>query len=190
MKNYEASVLYDADTLKRMGKIQIRSRVIHNTVYLAMCVILIIAGVQFGVTTMTGLLCIAAGGIFIPLLGSVIRTRTDNIIKALGNETIHVSYRFDAAGITAETGDKTNRFKYKDLNMLWEDQEYFYLFYRKIDALMVSKESIVPADLNGFRDELAEATGLTWYQYTSPLMINVRPLAQELKKILKGRVQK
>lgn len=187
MNNYNGSVLYNEETLRRMGKIQIRSRVIHNVIYLAMCIVLIIAGILFGLKTMPGLLCAAAGGIGIPLLGSVIRARTDNIIKALGNNTIHVSYTFDSTGVSASTGDQSNRILYKDLCMLWEDAEYFYLFYGKVDTLMVSKKSLVPADEAGFRNDIAAITGLTWYQYTSPLMINIRPLIQELKRTLQNR---
>lgn len=189
MNNYNGSVLYNEETLRRMGKIQIRSRVIHNVIYLAMCIVLIIAGILFGLKTMPGLLCAAAGGIGIPLLGSVIRARTDNIIKALGNNTIHVSYTFDSTGVSASTGDQSNRILCKDLCMLWEDAEYFYLFYGKVDTLMVSKKSLVPADEAGFRKDIAAITGLTWYQYTSPLMINIRPLLQGLKRTLQNRAR-
>jgi hypothetical protein len=73
--------------------------------------------------------------------------------------------------------------------MLWEDAEYFYLFYGKVDTLMVSKKSLVPADEAGFRKDIAAITGLIWYQYTSPLMINIRPLLQELKRTLQNRAR-
>lgn len=189
MKPFRASVTYNEETIKRMGKVQSNSRFIHNAVYLIVCLALILVGVYYSATTKLGITCIAFGGIGIPLLGSMTKYRTDNVIKALGGKTLLVNYKFEKEEIFLTTKGQTNRIKYTDLTKLWEDNDYFYIFYGKYDTLMVPKKSLVPNNPDSFRDELSKVTGLSWYINSSIPLFNLKAFVNNAKRAVQRRTR-
>lgn len=187
MKLYRASVIYNEESLKRMGKMQAHSRYFYNAVYTTVCLALILIGVYLSATTAPGLTCIAIGGIGLPIRGSVIKYRTENVIKALAGKTIHVNYKFEKDEIFLTTKDQSNRFKYSALTKLWEDVDYYYLFCGRKEVLMVSKKSLVPKNPENFKSDLSKVTGLSWFIYTSVPIANLRAFLSDLRRNLRSR---
>ena len=98
MRNYSASIIYNKETLQKLGKVQNRCNSTHNFVYLALCLFLILAGFNFGLNTTAGILCAAIGCVCIPLLNSVSKFATSKIIEALNGKSIDVHYTFCGNG--------------------------------------------------------------------------------------------
>lgn len=186
MSHFTAAIVYNADTLKKLGKVQNRSRVLHNLVYLTMCFLLVLAGLFFGIKTTRGLLCIALGSLGFPLCNAFGKAGTDNLIKALGNHEIHVDYEFFEKDFTAATQGKMTRTPYQSLLRLWEDNEYFYIFPIKNQGFMIERSSILPS-AESFREQLSRETDLHWNRSANLMLINIKSVIYELKLALKKR---
>lgn len=183
MKNYFASVTYNKDTLETLGKVQNRCNTTHNFVYLALCLILILAGFNFGLNTTAGILCVALGCFCIPLLNATGKSATAKIIEALHGQSIDVQYSFYGNGFSCATQDKTTRFQYTDLKKLYEDTDHLYIFPSKNQAFMISKSSLKPHDLETFKKDLAKEAHLSWQNSLSILTFHLdNPLLRRLRK--------
>ena len=71
--------------------------------------------------------------------------------------------------------------KYNKLTRLVQDENYLYLFLAKDSMCMLERDSLRPADPEGFMAFLAEKTGLAWRREKSILSMNLWDVKQLIK---------
>lgn len=78
-------------------------------------------------------------------------------------------------------GEGSMNIKYNKLTRLVQDENYLYLFLAKDSMCMLERDSLRPADPEGFMAFLAEKTGLAWRREKSILSMNLWDVKQLIK---------
>ena len=106
---------YDAALLVRIAKVQGNARTVHNLVYSAVCVLLVVLGLQAGYETARGIILIAAGCILLPLSNYSVRRKARDEAEALGGKRKLVRYQFDDQKVIANIGQSGEEIQYDQI---------------------------------------------------------------------------
>ncbi len=107
--------------------------------------------------------------------------RADKAIEARKGHFPTIKYTFSDKSIVLE--DRKKAFlKYSQIQLLVEDDGYFYLFENKGSVCMIDKQTITPASLQDFINFLQEKTGKTTQKNKTFFQMNLYDLLGMLKK--------
>lgn len=173
---------YDAALLVRIAKVQGNARTVHNLVYSAVCVLLVVLGLQAGYETARGIILIAAGCILLPLSNYSVRRKARDEAEALGGKRKLVRYQFDDQKVIANIGQSGEEIQYDQIHSLKEDDNGYYLFYGRTGAIYVSRHSLKNAGSENFRVFIEERTGRKFKKPGSILTFNIHDLISLFRK--------
>jgi len=172
--SYSAKTTYDADCINafcraRFCVYQKKKQALIALISLA----LIIVGALGVIGTVGAVISIPLGCWLLTAIGSFPKSDADRMINAANGSYPVSQYRFDDSGFDIVSGSQTNRLEYNSITRLVEDEFYFFFFATPKLAYMVSKASIRPIDVSGFRSYTAKhcrlewSTLRPWYEFTS-----------------------
>ena len=167
---------YDAALLGRIAKVQGNARTVHNLVYSAVCVLLVVLGLQAGYETARGIILIAAGCILLPLSNYSVRRKARDEAEELGGKRKLVRYQFDDQKVIAGIGQSREEIQYDQIHSLKEDDDGYYLFYGRTGAIYVSRQSLKNAGPANFKVLMEEGTGRKFKKSGSLLTFNIHDL--------------
>ena len=174
---FKASIIYDKDSLKEL------SRTVNNTfhfrqkvVYVLICLALLICGCVFGLQTVNGMICLACACVLLPSIKVIDSRRAAASLRALGGESMTVSYVFREDGYSCSNDRERNEFDYSGLIRLVSRRGYLYLFPNSTQAMMIDKKSLEPQDEDRFKEFLTERTGMEWTRPMSLFTVNLRQI--------------
>ena len=173
---------YDAALLGRIAKVQGNARTVHNLVYSAVCVLLVVLGLQAGYETARGIILIAAGCILLPLSNYSVRRKARDEAEALGGKRKLVRYQFDDQKVIANIGQSGEEIQYDQIHSLKEDDNGYYLFYGRTGTIYVSRHSLKNAGSENFRVFIEERTGRKFKKPGSILTFNIHDLISLFRK--------
>ena len=154
---------YDAALLGRIAKVQGNARTVHNLVYSAVCVLLVVLGLQAGYETARGIILIAA-------------------VEELGGKRKLARYQFEDQKIIASIGQSREEIQYDQIHSLKEDDKGYYLFYGRTGAIYVSRQSLKNIGSENFKVLVEEWTGRKFKKPGSVLTFNIHDLISLLRK--------
>lgn len=79
-------------------------------------------------------------------------------------------------------GEGKMKFTYDQLQYLFEEQEYLYLFLSKDSAIMIDVHSLQPENLNMFKQFIKEKSNLDWNHGKTLLTMTLKDLLQLLSR--------
>lgn len=186
---FTGKVAYDASTVKRMERIRFRTfHFLTSAVRVLCAVIMVVCGAFTGGGI--GTLFVAFGCILAVSSDITGRWRVDQTIKAMNGRTIDVRYEFyDRYFLTYSKGDP-QRYEYRDLIVLMEDDAYFYLYPNQLQVYMIEADSLEPDEREAFRKLAGSAAGLTWLRPLSLLSANLKGIIAFQKTVAEGKKRK
>ena len=173
---------YDAALLGKIAKVQGNARTVHNLVYSAVCVLLVVLGLQAGYETARGIILIAAGCILLPLSNYSVRRKARDEVEELGGKRKLARYQFEDQKIIASIGQSREEIQYDQIHSLKEDDKGYYLFYGRTGAIYVSRQSLKNIGSENFKVLVEEWTGRKFKKPGSVLTFNIHDLISLLRK--------
>lgn len=181
MAVFKAEMKHDASTITKLmitryNTFQYGKKMIRFVIAIA----LILYGLYADPTMFTPMVALIIGCLMIANLNIGPRMLAKQLIKQMGGAFPHSRYVFNASEFRFH--EEADPVPYRRLIRLIEERQYFYLYVSEDSGYMVDKATITGGDVQGFKQLLAEKTGLKWQRPNSLLTFNLRSLFPKWKK--------
>ncbi len=119
------------------------------------------------------LFCLLIGVWLIVALDFPSKVRAEGVLQQRGGAVTRVRLAFTDREIVVE---QRQHIPYAQLDRLVEDDEAFYLFQSRQNAVMADKQSLQPAEPEAFRSLIEKKTGKTFSRSVNLLSMNLSDL--------------
>lgn len=185
-RSFTADIQHDKETFYRLARVQYRLYGAAGKVFTILCGAALIAAALFWVKSTSFRMVLIFFGCWTISCWVLPEKRTaERLVKAVKGDFPHTCYRFDADVLAATAYGSTTQIPLATICGTYEDAEYWYLFLNSSSAYMVKKNSLQPADPEGFETYLKDKTGCTMERV--PAFITLRALCRSIKA-LAGKV--
>ncbi len=187
---YRAGMQYDEESVRKLDNVitdtyHIWRRIIWYVVAVAM----VLYGVASGIGSVIGMLFTAAGCILLPAVRRIPSGRGNQIIQVMRGKTLSFAYEFREDRLISNAAGQDTPILYRDILKLVKDDRCYYLFQSKDQACMIDKQTLKPADAQGFEKFLQQKTGMEWSGPLSLGKMTLSALIGNKKKPGSGRIK-
>ena len=181
MAVYQAEMKHDASTITRLmiaryNTFQFGKKLVRYGI----AIVLVLYGLYADTSMLTPMICLFIGCVMIANVNIGPRMLAKQIIKQMDGQFPHSRYAFNVSEF--KFPEEAEAVPYHKLIRLVEERQYFYLYVSEDSGYMVDKSTVTGGDIQGFKQFLAEKTGLKWQRSNSLLTFNLRSLFSSEKK--------
>lgn len=177
MNTYTAKMKHNAGTIERLVLMQYNTFQTRNKllrVFLAMA--MLVYGVYMsGRQMVTPYLCLFLGCVLLAGMNVRPRSSAKKLIAQMGGRFPSSDYCFSESSFLDGAG--ASPVPYAKLIRLIDDRAYLYLYVSRQSAYMIDRSTVKgPDGPDGFKEFLAEKTGLKWSRSTNFWTFSIRDL--------------
>lgn len=176
---FEAIMVYDDDTIRRMFKTEYytyeRLRLVGRYV---LAIALIAAALLSGMPTIPQAICLMIGAWLFISPDFPSKVRAEGVIQQRGGQTSMVEMTFDGKAIGIGNG---LTIAYDEIDRLIEDNQYYYIFRDRQTAVMVPKGGVRNGSDEAFRSYIEEKTGKAFAVNKNILNMNLKDILAMLR---------
>ena len=176
---FEAIMVYDDDTIRRMFKTEYytyeRLRLVGRYV---LAIALIAAALLSGMPTIPQAICLMIGAWLFISPDFPSKVRAEGVIQQRGGQTSTVEMTFDGKAIGIGNG---LTIAYDEIDRLIEDNQYYYIFRDRQTAVMVPKGGVRNGSDEAFRSYIEEKTGKAFAVNKNILNMNLKDILAMLR---------
>lgn len=177
MNTYTAKMKHNAGTIERLVLMQYNTFQTRNKllrVFLAMA--MLVYGVYMsGRQMVTPYLCLFLGCVLLAGMNVRPKSNAKKLIAQMGGRFPSSDYSFSDSSFLDGAG--ASPVPYSSLIKLIDDRAYLYLYVSRQSAYMIDRSTVKgPDGPDGFKEFLAEKTGLKWSRSTNFWTFSIRDL--------------
>lgn len=167
MEHYRAKIQYDEASLREMdAALQNTFYIWKKLIYFGFSATLMALGINLGMTTTLGLICVLIACLFAPYafgrdMPSYMARQN---IKLMRNRYIDMDYGFLADRFICKVDGNETTYQYSDIHYLIKTDTALYLCLTKVQGCMLKKGSLNPGNVEDFMEFISKKTGCVWQQ--------------------------
>lgn len=173
-KHFEASMVFTDDTIRRMFRTEFYSYELPwRLLWTGIGAGLILAALFTGLSTAVKAFFLLAGCLMLSMPDFLSRIQAEGVIMQRGGAVSKVAYEVTSSGISIEGG---RQLPFKKVDRLVEDDQYYYIFQSRQNAVMLPKEGIRRGSSQELGAFISQMTGKSWKRSRSLWSLTLKDL--------------
>lgn len=158
--HFQVHMTFDDDTIRRMFRAEFYGyELLKRLIWTGIGAVLILLSLFPGASIALKAAFLFAGCLMLSMPDFLSRVAAEGIIMQRRHAVSQVSYRILDTGIAIENGSCLS---FKQVDRLMEDDQYFYIFQSRQNAVMLPKDGVHPGTSEDLKSYLSQIIGKSW----------------------------